>query len=59
MANEEIKRRAKEKGVLLWQVADKYGVSDCHFSRKLRKEFPAEEKQRILAIIDNLAKKGA
>ena len=61
MANEEIRAKAKEKGVFLWEVADRYGVCDTHFCRKLRKEFPAEEKKRILSMIDELAeaKKGA
>lgn len=59
MANEEIKAKAKQKGVYLWEIADRYGVCDTHFSRKLRKEFPEKEKQRILAIIDELAEKGA
>lgn len=55
MKNNDIKEAAKRAGIRLWQVAAAYGVNDGNFSRKLRKEFPPEEKQRILEIIDRLA----
>ncbi len=54
-ANKEIKTRAKEKGVFLWEVADKIGIIDTSFSRKLRHELPDREKQEIFKIIDELA----
>lgn len=54
-ANKEIKTRAKEKGVFLWEVADKIGMIDTSFSRKLRHELPEAEKQEIFKIIDELA----
>ena len=54
-ANKEIKTRAKEKGVFLWEVADKIGIIDTSFSRKLRHELPDSEKQEIYKIIDELA----
>ena len=55
MCNKEIRTAAKNAGVLLWQVAAAYGISDGNFSRKLRKELPQEEKEKVLAIIDRLA----
>ena len=39
-ANNEIKSRAKEKGVRLWEIADEIGLIDSSFSRKLRRELP-------------------
>ncbi|MDD5795845.1 MAG: hypothetical protein PUD24_02765 [Oscillospiraceae bacterium] len=54
-ANREIKVTAKKKGVFLWEVADKIGIVDSSFSRKLRKELPDSEKQEIFKIIDELA----
>lgn len=53
--NNEIRARAKEKGVFLWEVAEKIGIVDTSFSRKLRHELPDTEKQRIFKIIDNIA----
>ena len=53
--NKEIKVRSKEKGVFLWEIADKMGLVDSSFSRKLRKELPTAEKQRIFKIIDDIA----
>lgn len=55
MCNKEIRTAAKNAGARLWQVAAAYGISDGNFSRKLRKELPQEEKEKILAIIDRLA----
>lgn len=55
MYNREIREAAKKAGVRLWQVAAAYGISDGNFSRKLRREMPQKEKEKILAIIDRLA----
>ena len=55
MCNKEIRTAAKSAGVRLWQVAVAYGISDGNFSRKLRKELPQEEKEKILTIINRLA----
>lgn len=55
MYNKDIREAAKRAGIHLWQVAEVYGVNDGNFSRKLRKELPPEEKQRILEAIDRLA----
>lgn len=56
MCNQEIREKAKENGVLLWQIAEVYGVNDSNFSRKLRKELPKEEKEKIMGFIEQLAK---
>lgn len=56
MKNQEIRQRAKEKGVKLWEIAEKLNINDGNFSRKLRKEFSAEEKARIFNIIDEIVK---
>lgn len=55
MYNKDIKEQAKKCGIRLWQIAEELGLQDCAFSRKLRKELPREEKERILGIIDRLA----
>ncbi len=57
MSNLDIKSEAMNAGVKLWQIADKLGITDSHFSRKLRKELSDEEKAEIRAIILEL--KGA
>lgn len=54
MANLEIRRTAAAAGVKLWQVADELGIADSSFSRKLRKELPAAEQEKILGIIKEL-----
>lgn len=56
MTNQDIRRTAAGAGVKLWQIAGALGIADCSLSRKLRRELPAEEKQRIFAIIGELAK---
>lgn len=56
MNNQDIRRTAAGAGVKLWQIADALGIADCSLSRKLRKELPQEEKERIFEIIQQLSK---
>ena len=59
MCNQEIKQAAKQACVPLWKLADTvYHITDSHFSRKLRHELPVEEKQKLMAAIEELAKEG-
>ena len=55
VANAEIRKAAKRAGVCLWQIAERVGVNDGNFSRKLRRELPAQERDKILEIINELA----
>ncbi|WP_302685424.1 hypothetical protein [uncultured Ruminococcus sp.] len=55
-ANLDIRAKAKGAGVKLWEIADKLGITDSHFSRKLRHELPQAEKDRIFSIIEEIAK---
>lgn len=55
MHNKEIRNHAKYCGVKLWQIAAELGINDGNFSRKLRKEIPANEQEHIHAIIDRIA----
>ena len=54
--NQDIRDAAKKSGIKLWQIAEKLGIWDATLSRKLRKELPQEEKEKILGIIAELAK---
>ena len=54
--NAYIKRYAKDRGVKLWEVAYRYGITDATFSRKLRRELPTQEQEKIMEIINELAK---
>ena len=55
MRNKAIKDYAKEKGVLLWEIAEKLNICDSNFSRRLRKEFSEAEAKQIYAIIDSIS----
>lgn len=55
-ANKDIRNAAGGYGIRLWQVAEAIGMNESAFSRKLRKELPHEEKKKILAAIEKLAK---
>lgn len=55
MKNVEIRSACMQSGIKQWQLAEAIGVSETHFSRKLRRELPKDEKEKILAIIDRLA----
>lgn len=55
-ANMKIREKAKCSGVRLWQIADALDIQESMFSKKLRNELSEDEQERILAIIDKLAK---
>ena len=54
MENLEIRQKAKKAGVNLWEIAEIYGISDTNFSKKLRRELPESEKQKIFEIIEKI-----
>ena len=56
MSNQDIRRTAAGAAVKLWQIAEALGIADCNFSRKLRRELSAEEKEKIFSIIRELEK---
>ncbi|MEE1220075.1 MAG: hypothetical protein U0L20_09150 [Ruminococcus sp.] len=54
-ANNDIRQAAKKQSVKLWEIALYLGINDGNFSRKLRKELPQDEKEKIFSIIDQIA----
>ena len=54
MKNIDIRTEAANAGVKLWQIAERLGINDGNFSRKLRQELSSEEKAKIRAIITEL-----
>ena len=58
MKNIEVRNAAGGYGLRLWQVAGALGMNESAFTRKLRKELPQDEKEKILAVIEKLAKEG-
>lgn len=58
-SNFTIRRVAKEAGVYFWQIAEALNIADSTFTRKLRRELPADETRRILEIIDRLKERDA
>ena len=56
MNNLEIRTAIKKSRLFNYEVADGLGMSETYFSRKLRKELPEEEKQKILEVIEKLSK---
>ena len=51
-----LNEKASVSNVRLWQIADALGIADTTLSKKLRKELPENEKERIFTIIENLSK---
>ena len=56
MKNTDIRESAKQAGVRLWEIAERLGMNDGNFSRKLRKELSSQEREKIMEIINELAK---
>ncbi len=55
MENLEIRRKLKEAGLYQWMLAESMGIAEQTLVRKLRRELPEAEKQKILAVIEELA----
>lgn len=55
MANETIRKAAKDAGLKLWEVAEIVGVTDSTLSKMLRRELAEERQRTILAGIKCLA----
>lgn len=56
MCNKEIREAAKQAGIHLWQIAERLGMNDGNFSRKLRRELSDGDRARVMEIIAELAK---
>ena len=54
-ANQDIRDSAKKCNVRLWEIADKLGLSEAWFCRKMRKELPEDEKLKIFSIIGEIS----
>lgn len=59
MANKEIRIALVNRGIRQYALAAFLGVTETTMSRKLRNELPEEEKERILAAIECLAKEAS
>lgn len=57
MTGAEVREMIIHAGLRLWQVADKLGMSDGNFSRRLRFDFNESEVEQVKKIIDELKTK--
>lgn len=55
MKNYDVRAMAKNNGVCLWQIAEELGIADTTLCRRMRRELPTEEKERIFSIIRKLS----
>jgi len=56
MKNLEIRKAMQENRLFSYEVAAALGIADSTMSRKMRYEMDEQEKQKILEVINNLAK---
>jgi predicted XRE-type DNA-binding protein len=49
--NIDVRQAIKQAGLKQWIIADRIGVSEATFTRKLRQELPDKEKQAIYKAI--------
>ena len=54
MNGSQMKKAIREAGVCQWQIAERLGMSEFTFSRKLRHELAGEERKKVLAAIDQI-----
>ena len=55
MRNEQIRKALKAAGMKQWQLAELMEISEQTICRKLRKELPQAEQERIIELIRNSA----
>lgn len=55
MKNLDIRKKAQETKVKLWEIAQELNITDGNFSRKLRKELSAQEKEKIFHLIEKIS----
>lgn len=58
LRNQDIRLLARGAGVPLWRISEALQVSEPTLTRKLRKELPESEKEKIVAIIEQLKGEG-
>lgn len=56
MQNNEIREEIKAANLRFWQVAEKFGLNDGNFSRRLRHELSDADKTKSREIIADLSK---
>lgn len=54
-SNSEIRTLAKQSNVFLYEIAERLNISEPTITRRLRRELPDEEKEKIKAVIAELA----
>lgn len=57
LANNELRQKARSYGVPLWMLAVELGISEPTMTRRLRQELPVKEKAKMLAIVEDLARR--
>ena len=55
MNNLDIRSRARETGVKLWEIAAYIGINPTTMTVWLRRELPEEKKQAMMKAIDAIA----
>ena len=53
--NLTIRRKLKEAEVFQWEISERLGISEMTLVRKLRRELPEAEKQKIFSAIEEIA----
>lgn len=56
-ANADVREKAREFKIPFWAVAEEMSISEASMTRMLRRELPEQEKTKIFAIIQDIAKK--
>lgn len=58
MSNIDIRNLLKTHCIKHWELAEKLNISETTLVRKLRRELPTKEKEKLINIIKNFRKEG-
>lgn len=55
MSNADVRTYARQRGIFLYSIAERLGLSEGTFIRKLRNELTEQKKAEIREIVDELS----
>ncbi len=59
LANQDLRKAAREAGVTLWMIADHLGKSEATITRMLRKELTRIRKAELMDLIEEISVENA
>lgn len=53
--NKLLRKKLRESGVYLWELAKALNISDATMTRRMREEFSSDELNKLFSVIDEIS----